>query len=188
MLTDRSEQILARFPGPVTVRPVLNLSRGLFIAVFTLFAVACLWGAWLWYQKDPDSSTWWRLGLLAALFASLAVTPAATMRTNSVTLDGEGFEIVSGTVFGLRRGRFAWGEVSAFERVRIGAKTYGVGFDGARKRHSTFLAVNRSLGFHNSTLVEDYGFGDVQLAELLNHWRDRAIAKATGESRPSAAQ
>jgi hypothetical protein len=181
MPNDRGEQILAGFPGPVTVRTVLTLSRGLFIAGSMLFAIACLWGAWYWYLNDSDSSKWLGLGSIATLFAGFAVALAVTVRTNRMTLDREGFEIVNGTVFGLRKGRFRWREVSAFERVRIGANTYGIGFDDARKGGSMFLAVNRSLGFRNSTLIEDYGLGDNQLAELLNRWRDLALATGTAD-------
>src|SRR5262249_35810899 len=104
-----------------------------------------------------------------------------TRRTNRMTLDREGFEIVSGTVFGLRKRRFRWREVSAFERAQIGARSYGVGFDDSRKAASMFLAVNRSLGFPNHTLLEEYGLGDRELAELLSHWRDLALANATGQ-------
>ena len=181
MLNDRGEQILACFPGPVTVRPVLTPSRGLFIAVFMLFAIACLWGAWQRLLSDSDSSTWWGLGLIAALFALLAVGGAVTMRTNRMTLDGEGFEIVTGTVFGLRKVRLPWWEVGAFNRLRIGANLYGVAFEDNRKRGGMILAVNRSIGIRNSTLVEDYGLGCGQLAELLNRWHGQALAKATGD-------
>src|SRR5690349_507526 len=118
------------------------------------------------------------LSLIAVLFGFLSISVAVTMRTNRMTLDRDGFEMVNGSVFGLRRGRYRWKEASAFERVLLGARTYGIGFDDARKRDSTFLAVNRSLGFHNSTLLEDYGFGDAEVAELLTRWRGRALAAA----------
>ena len=105
-----------------------------------------------------------------------------------MTLDREGFEIVTGTVFGLRKVRLPWREVGAFDRLRIGANLYGVSFEDNRKGAGVMLAVNRSLGFRNSTLVEDYGLGCGQLAELLNRWRGRALAEATRDHRSTGAR
>src|ERR1043166_7443486 len=96
MLNDRGEQILARFPGPVTVRPELTVSVALFIAVSALFAIACLWGALhSWHTKGFGSPTG-GLIFVAALFTLFAAGSARMLRTNSLTLDREGFEIVVG--------------------------------------------------------------------------------------------
>jgi hypothetical protein len=183
MLNDRGNQILARFPGPVTVRPVLTLSNGLFIAVPMLVAIACLWGVWHgWHLEDSGSSTR-VLGLCAALFGLFAAGSAAMLRTNSMTLDREGFEVVIG--LWKKKKRFLWRDVSAFEKQHFGARDYGVAFDDARKAGGILAGMDRALGFRNSTLLEDYGLGDDQLAELLNHWRDRALAKASGDREPT---
>jgi len=177
MLNDRAEQILARFPGPVTVRPVLTLSVGAFIAGSTLFSIVCLWGAWhYWTQKGSGSSTW-GLGFCAALFAFFAAGSAYMLRTNTMTLDREGFELV----FPPRKKRYRWKDVSAFDRQYWSRGSYVVGFDDeTRKGGGIFAAVDRAIGFRNTALFEDYGLGEKQLAELLNHWRDRALALGDG--------
>jgi hypothetical protein len=36
--------------------------------------------------------------------------------------------------------------------------------------------VNRALNLRNSDLLDDYGLGEEQLVELLNQWRNRALA------------
>jgi hypothetical protein len=168
MLSYRGEQILARFPGPVTVRPVLTPSVGLFIAWWMLFAIGCLWGVWHgWQLKDFGSSTW-GLGFCAALFAFFAAGSAAMLRTNSMTLDREGFEIVIG--LRKKKKRFLWGDVSAFEMQYFPSRTYVVVFHNPR--------TGRGI------LLEDYGLGDDQLCELLNRWLDRALAKASGNLQP----
>jgi hypothetical protein len=184
MLNDRGAHVLARFPGPVTVRPVLTLSTALFIAVSGLIAIACLWGVWhVWRVEQPGSAIW-ALGSCAALFGLVAAGSAVMLRTNSMTLDREGFEIVVGPL--KRKKRFPWRDVSAFEKQNFGRRNYAVAFDDARKGDGIFLAVNSALGFRNSTLLEDYGLGEDQLAELLNQWRGRALGKASGARAPAA--
>ena len=114
MLSHRAEQILARFPGPVTVKPVLAPSVGFCIAVAVLVVAACLWGIWQgWGQKG--SSTW-SLALVAAFFAFAGTGMAVMLRTNSMTLDREGFEVVYG--FAKKKKRYLWKDVSAFEKSK----------------------------------------------------------------------
>ena len=183
MLNYRGDQILARFPGPVTVKPVLTPSVGLFIAVSMLMAIACLWGVWHGlHLKDSGSSTW-GLGFCAALFALFAAGSAAMLRTNSMTLDRDGFEVVIG--LRKKKQRFLWRDVSAFEMQYFPSRTYVVAFDDARKGGGILAGVDRALGFRNTILLEDYGLGDDQLCELLNHWRDRALAKTSGDREPT---
>jgi hypothetical protein len=178
MLNDRGGQVLARFPGPVTVKPVLTLSVASFIALSGLFAVACLWGVWHAWQLKDFGSSFWGLAFCAALFAVFAAGSVVMLRTNSMTLDREGFEIVVGF---RKKKRFLWKDVSAFDMQYFGRGNYMVAFDDARKGGGTFAALNHALGFRNSTLIEEYGLGDDQLAELLNQWRDRALGKASGD-------
>src|SRR5262245_29567283 len=111
MLSHRGEQILARFPGPATVKPVLTPSVGIYIAVAVLVVAGCLWGIWQgWGQRG--SSTW-GLALVAVLFAFASVGMAVMLRTNSMTLDRESFEVVYG--FAKTKKRYLWKDVSAFE-------------------------------------------------------------------------
>jgi len=145
----------------------------LFIAVSMLFAIVCLWGLWHgWHLKESSSSTW-GLGLCAAFFAFAGAATAVMLRTNSMTLD-RGFEVVDG--IRKKKKHYGWKDVSAFEVQHFSRRNYGVAFDDARKGGGILADVNRALGFRNSVLLEDYGLGDDQLAALLNHWRERALA------------
>jgi hypothetical protein len=174
MLNSRAEQILARFPGPVTIRPVLTPFLGSFIALSTLIAIGCLWGIWHGTQKV---SATWGLAVFAALSAFLAAAAVHALRTDRMTLDRDGFEVV----YPFRKKRYRWTDVSAFEWQYWTRGTYVVAFDDLRKGDGILAAVNRATGFRNSGLPEDYGLGEKQLAELLNQWRDRALASGDRE-------
>ena len=179
MLDDRGEQVLAAFPGPVTVKPVFTASVGFLIAFSVLVVVGCLWGIW---QAGPSTG----LVLCAAFFAFAGTGAAVMLRTNSMTLDRDGFEIVIG--FRKTKKRYLWKDVSAFERQLFDIARTGayVAFDDARKSGGALAVVDRALGFRNSSLLEDYGMWEEQLAELLNRWRDRALAEALGDCEPTA--
>ena len=172
MLNARGQQILSHFPGPVVVKPVLTLSGGAFIAGSMLFATACLWGVWHGLRLQDYSSSTWGLGFCAALFALFAVGSAVMLRTNSMTLDREGFEIM----VGFRRKHFLWRNLSAFKKQSFGTRNRGVAFDDASRGGGILAGVGHSLGFRNITLLEDYGLGDDQLAEILNNWRERVLS------------
>jgi hypothetical protein len=174
MLFHRGEQILARFPGPVTARPELTPSVGLFIAVPMLIVAVCLRGIWQGLSKG--------LGLVAAISAFGGVAIAVNLRTNSMTLDREGFEVVIGVR--KKKQRFLWKDVCVFESkgTDTGRIPSHVAFDDARKGGGILAVADRALGFRNTTLFEDFGMGAEQLAELLNHWRDRALASGGHEA------
>jgi hypothetical protein len=175
MLRDRGAQILAQFPGPVTVRPILTLSVGAFIAAPALIAIACVWGIWhLWPVTNGGTRAMW---FCAAVCGFVSAGAASMLRTNSMTIDREGFEIVDGLL--MKKRRYQWKNVSVFERQYLPRRSYFVAFDEAGRGDGIFAAVNHALGFRNSSLLEDYGLGEDQLAELLNHWRDRALANAS---------
>src|SRR5262245_44857088 len=169
MLNLRVEQILARFPGPVTVRPVLTPTRGSVIAVCILIAIGCLWGIWHGTQKVSAA---WGLAVFAALFAFGAAAAVHMLRTSRMTLDREGFEVVD--LF--RKKRFRWKDVSAFALDYYPRRYLVVAFDDARKGGGILAPVDRALGFHDTILPEQYGLGEKEFAELLNQWRDRALA------------
>ena len=151
MLFHRGEQILARFPGPVTVRPVLTPSVGVSIAVSMLIVAVCLWGLWQGLNKG--------LALVAAIFAFGGVAFAVILRTNSMTLDREGFEVVIGVR--KKKKRFLRKDVSAFESrgTDTGRTPADVAFDDARKYGGILAVADRALGFRNTTLLEDFGMG-----------------------------
>jgi hypothetical protein len=174
MLEDRGEQILAQFPGPMTIRPVLTRSDLISIAFAMLVVLACLSG--ILHQWTREGSVHWGLGLCAAVFAFFGAALASNLRTNSMTLDHEGFDVVIG--FRRKKKRYRWTDVSAFESrgVETSRTPSHIAFDDAGKPDGTFAVVNRALGFRNSSLLEDYGMGMEQLAKLLNQWRDRALA------------
>ena len=183
MLNDRGEQILARFPGPVTVTPVLTLTRGLIITGSMLFAIACLWGVWRGWQGSRLLDLGPGVGRRIFRIPQRGQSRGAADQQDDAR--PRGLRARRREHRGTRKKRFPWREVSAFEVLRIRGD-FGVAFDDARKGGGMLDGVNRALGFRNSTLLEDYGLGEDQFAELLNHWRDRALAEASGDRGPTA--
>jgi hypothetical protein len=148
-----------------------------------LLLALCLSAVWLG-RTERDSGFW--AGVVgAAFFAFAGVAIVMNLRINSMTPDRDGFELVFG--FRKTKQRYRWKDVSAFEREYI-LRDSVVAFDDAGKRGGVLAVVDRALGFRNSNLLEDYGLGEEQLAELLNHWRDRALANREFTHPPSAPQ
>jgi hypothetical protein len=109
MLSLRGAQILARFPGPVTVRPRLMDSVGLF-AFGLMFIAFGLCGIWLgWTERG---SGFWASVAVVAFFAFGSVAIAMNQRTSSMTLDRDGFDVVIG--FRKKKLRYRWTDVGAF--------------------------------------------------------------------------
>ena len=167
-------EILARFPGPVTLYP----SRRKWLLVMggcLLFAVAGIGEAY-----NGDAKDW--LGV--AFFGLGAIVPSLMLLHGaaSLTLDADGFEMTN--LF--RHTRFHWRDASGFEAqfppvLRVSAIpppswNKFVAFDNAKMRNSTWARVSALIMSHNALLGDTYGFSADDLAKLMRQWCDLAVA------------
>jgi hypothetical protein len=162
--TTRNE-ILARFPGPVTLYP--SRRRWLLImAGCSLFAVG------IWVTGKGDWTSW----LAVAFFAIGAIMSGIMMLHGAaaLTLDAQGFEMINL----YRANRWQWQDASGFEAETLPRSWQKfVAFDNAKMQNSTWTRINHALfSKHNAALGDNYGLSAVDLAKLMTRWRDLAIA------------
>ena len=169
-------EILARFPGPVTLYP----SRRKWLLVL----MGCLLFAGIGVAHNDDASDWFGVAFfgLGAIVSGLMLLHGAA----SLTLNADGFEMTN--LF--RRTRFLWQAAAGFEAqfppvLRASAipppswKKF-VAFDNAKMQNSTWTRVSALMMKHNAQLGDTYGFGADDLAGLMTQWRD--LAAAAGRS------
>jgi len=161
---DKANDILARFPGPVTLRPSrLKWFLVLLIcAAFTAGGIAMV--------ADGATGGWFVLVFfgLGVPLSIAAMLPGA----GGLTLDRNGFEITN--LF--RRQSYVWPDVSGFEAARIPpAGNNMVVFDHAGAVGRTVAKLNVSLVGRNAGLPDTYGLSADVLADLMDRWRDRAV-------------
>lgn len=172
--TTRNE-ILARFPGPVTLYPSRRKWLLLMVGCL-LFAVAGIWDTY----NNRDATGW--LGV--AFFGLGAIVPALMLLHGaaSLTLDADGFEM---TIF-YRHTRFRWEGSSGFEAqfppvLRASAIpppswNKFVAFDNAKMQNTTLTRISALIMKHNAQLGDTYGFSADDLAKLMTQWCDLALA------------
>jgi hypothetical protein len=170
---DDCVELLARFPGPVTLYP----SRKKWLLVFAGSAGFVALGYWI-IQKD----NW--VGWGAVIFFGLGMlVSAATLLpgAGTLTLDREGFEAKS--LFRRRRAR--WRNVSRVEvwelslprwHPRYGKNLKNVVYDDAERKNGAMAATNVAVCGHNSGLPDTYGFSADDLVQLMVRWRERALS------------
>jgi hypothetical protein len=170
-------EILARFPGPVTLYPSRRKWL-LLMAGCLLFAVGGIGEAY-----NGDAKDW--LGV--AFFGLGAIVPGLMLLHGaaSLTLDADGFEMTN--LF--CHTRFRWRDASGFEAqfppvLRASAIpppswNKFVAFDNAKMRNSTWTRVSALIMKHNAQLGDTYGFSADDLAKLMTQWRDLAVAALT---------
>ena len=174
MDSDTCSEILARFPGPVTLYPSRRKWL-LLMAGCLLFAGVGIGGAY-----NGDAKDW--LGV--AFFGLGAIVPGLMLLHGaaSIRLDSDGFEMTN--LF--RHARFHWQDASGFEAqfppvLRASAIpppswNKFVAFDNAKMRNSTWTRVIALLMKHNAQLGDTYGFSADELAKLMTQWRNLAVA------------
>ena len=166
-------EILARFPGPVTLYPSRRKWL-LLMAGCLLFAGVGIGGAY-----NGDAKDW--LGV--AFFGVGAIVPGLMLLHGaaSLTLDADGFEMTN--LF--RHTRFHWRDASGFEAqfppvLRASAIpppswNKFVAFDNTKMRNSTWTRVSALIMKHNALLGDTYGFSADDLAKLMRQWCDLAV-------------
>jgi hypothetical protein len=185
------DEILARFPGPVT----LYVSRGRMLLRLALCIGLTAVGAWFLTPDDPKipgyiSNRWLAImmGLTLAV-PGIALTIGTVIallrkRADSLQLDSQGFGI--GSAF--RRVRTAWQNVNAF-RIQ---KTYPDGWPGPSANEIWYEVFDADrCGVANATRVLSHGYGepmlrDEELVALMNEWRRRALAQGSATVDSSA--
>ena len=167
MLDDPAKQILARFPGPVTLKPARFWS-----VVLTVVPLLMLVAPLVEIGRGNVDMSWTLAGAFA-VFVCFAAFNGAFLLPNAetLTLDREGFRVV----LWFRKRRYLWKDVSAFQTQWTYRRVL-VAFDWSGTSGGALAGVDRKLGFQNSLLPDDYGLGAEQLAALLNAWRERAFS------------
>jgi hypothetical protein len=170
----KTDVILERFPGPVT----LYASRRRKLGGLVLCVGFVIFFAWLLFAEYPETRgyrsgrysqimPWIAISFFGAQVIRLVVLLLAP-RAASLTLDADGFEI--GYVF--RRERHSWRDVSDF-RVETRSGKVGGSFKQIRYdlRSETPGLIGRELWPIYGSLARD------DLANLVSAWRARALLK-----------
>jgi hypothetical protein len=162
MAVQSCSEVLARFPGPVTLRPSFK-KWGL---IFAGCAVCVIIGQWM--IRDNAPTGWPVLIFFGAgmLVAAVAMLPGAV----ALTLDSTGFEVTSF----YRRSRTRWQDATDFTAARIlPARTRFVVFNDTRTGRR-LAKVNTFLAGRSAALPDTYGLSGDDLAQLMAQWRERA--------------
>jgi hypothetical protein len=174
MDSDTCSEILARFPGPVTLYPSRRKWL-LLMAGCLLFAVGGIGEA-----HNGNAMDW--LGV--AFFGLGAIVPGLMLLHGaaSIRLDSDGFEMTN--LF--RHARFHWQDASGFEAqfppvLRASAIpppswNKFVAFDNSKMQNPTWARVSALIMKHNAQLGDTYGFSADELAKLKTQWRNLAVA------------
>ena len=157
-------EILARFPGPVTLYP----SRRKWIRILLLSATFVAVGLWM---ISHDNAYGWAglvffgLGMVVAIIALL---PGA----GKLKLDRDGFEITN--LF--RHQSLRWQDTTGFEAAIIPPSSLEmVVFDDANAKGKTLASLSLGLVGHNAGLPDTFGLQAKDLASLMAQWREYAI-------------
>jgi hypothetical protein len=185
MAVDKVDVILARFPGPVTLR----VSRLKMLALFAGSLAFVAGGVFLivFVKGDPEALL---AGIASILFFGACAVIGAVMLlpgAGSLTLDAEGFEVCS--LF--RRHRIAWPQASRFTVATLALpgkndkRMVGYDVDGLKGVAAEF---SRDAIGRNAALPDTYRLSFEELARLMTGWRQRALAQRPHAPVPRIAQ
>jgi hypothetical protein len=176
---DKAAQLLARYPGPVTLYPsrrkwLLVLAGGLAFTVGGIMMV-----------RSGDVTGWFVIAFfgLGSIIALAAMLPGA----GSLTFDRDGF--AAKTLFRGHRAR--WADATGFIAVGIPPSMQRmVCYDDASVTSSALASANVAITGRNAALNDTFGLSADDLAQLMIGWRERALARSyqltPGASRPGA--
>jgi hypothetical protein len=89
-------------------------------------------------------------------------------------LDGDGFEIAS--MF--KRARTPWSDTTGFEVAALPPAGHKmVVFDEGRAAGGMVAAANAAITGRTSALPDTFGLAPEELAQLMQQWRERALAR-----------
>ena len=185
MAVNKVDAILARFPGPVTLRvsrlKMLGLLAGsLAFVVGSIFLIVFVKG-------DPETLV---AGIAGVLFFGACAVIGAVMLlpgAGSLTLDVQGFEVCSF----FRRNRIAWPQASRFTVAALSLPDDNnkrmVGYDDDRLQGFGAEFSRDAIG-RNAALPDTYRLSLEELARLMTEWRERALAQRSHSPVPEIAQ
>jgi hypothetical protein len=166
--TRRAEEILARFPGPVELKPS-RIKWITVLAVFAGFVTIGLFGV----QSDLPPLLAWPFIVffgLGVVVSAVAMLPGA----GSLILNRDGFTVR--TIF-RKANSSRWRDTSGFEP---GLGTYNglVMYDDevASQRFPKTSGFLAALMGHGGALPDTYGLGAKGLSAVMRQWRERALA------------
>jgi hypothetical protein len=167
MSDDRAAELLACFPGPVTLCP--SRKKWLFLLA------GCVTGAvgGYWMIQDGAPGGWYVLVVfgIGSVIPLIVLLPGAAR----LKLDRDGF--TSTSLFKSHRVR--WQDADNFEPVRVPpANLWLVGYDDVTAAGRTIAAISVEISGRNSALNDTYGFRADQLAAVMAQWRELALAKS----------
>jgi hypothetical protein len=175
------EEILARYPGPVTLATSklswFAMSAGSLATIALVIVVLAT-------KRDPITSEDWAImGLTAVLCGLCALVGGAMMLpgAGSLKLTADGFEVSHFH----RRFHASWRDVSNFaledddsdpdeQRVRMRSVTFDVATDIRSNVGPT--GPRGRPGKVHGMLPDTYGFNKRDFAALMSQWRERALA------------
>jgi hypothetical protein len=164
-MADDPSAILARFPGPVALAP----SRVKWVLVMLAGAAFTVSGLFL--SPKDETTTWFGVaffGLVAAV-GLVMLLPGA----GGLTLRRESFEVTS--LF--RRHTVSWADTDDFMAGRIPpSMSKMVLYNHAGAKNMMLGKFNTSVAGRNGALADTYGLDADVLANLMTHWRARALA------------
>jgi hypothetical protein len=157
------------YPGPVTLYPSWKKWAALLgiCAVVTLFGVGMV-------ADDPTQG--WFVAAVGAAFTVLAVIPFLPGAA-SVTLGPQDFE----TVWRFRHAHFRWQNVSTFEIWAFHESRFVV-FADPTKTGARHFRAKMITQRYNCSLPDTYGLTPEAFAELMNGWRQEALAAQSRQS------
>ncbi len=162
-MTSDVETIMARFPGPVVLRP--SNWRWLLVG---FIVVAGLGPAIYFAATKPDTL---QPALLVLAIVPVILSSLLSPQASSLTLRADGFELQF-LFFG--RKRLPWREASEFAAVKSNRRSL-VAFDDATLSGGAIAKFNQSRLGRTSNLPDTYGLSAEGLAKLLSQWRERAL-------------
>jgi len=160
------EQIMNRFPGPVTLYP--SQARNALMVFGNLVLVAL--GIWMIRTSYGDWATFraWAITIFFGLCLMVFCMRLLLPRLSSLTLERDGFTNV---VFH-RRLVHSWRDVTGFQAWQV-KMTQMVLFDD---RSKPSRGLNKLLSL-NSSLSDTYGFKAETLIELMKRWQEKAVQR-----------
>jgi hypothetical protein len=166
-MSAKRDEILAAFPGPVTLYPNM-LKWGALSVILLLCAALPIYG--LFFADTPLTPKW--LALHGFLLICLIVLPAYLLvvmvsGNYKLTLDRDGFNYQFGVFHRMCR----WVDVVDFESSSIG---YGTSIFYSDVGDTLARSVWKMLRGSNFITVT-FGLSAVDLAAVLNTWRERAV-------------